>query len=169
MPLPSKELLLSLADDLPGIWNSPATDMRLKQRIVRIVMEEIIRDPSKGRESSRPKIDYVGYEIGKMDKSQHKQCLCGQQRGPSARNRHPELAVSYRRVFMNHKGETLMGPIALVKYTRTDPEIAPSSIFLAVSIALCFACPACSSGTVNWLTRILPHWIGAERAFGDDT
>jgi hypothetical protein len=29
---------------LPAVWNSPATDMRLKQRIVRILVEEIIAD-----------------------------------------------------------------------------------------------------------------------------
>jgi excisionase family DNA binding protein len=43
-PLPDKEILLSLAQDLPAIWNSPTTDMRLKQRIVRILIHEIIAD-----------------------------------------------------------------------------------------------------------------------------
>jgi hypothetical protein len=41
-PLPDKEVLLSLAKDLPAVWNSPSTDMRLKQRIVRILIQEII-------------------------------------------------------------------------------------------------------------------------------
>jgi DNA invertase Pin-like site-specific DNA recombinase len=41
---PNKEVLLSLAQDLPAIWNSPSTDMRLKQRIVRILIREIIAD-----------------------------------------------------------------------------------------------------------------------------
>ncbi len=43
-PAPNKEVLLSLAQDLPAIWNSPSTDMRLKQRLVRILIEEIIAD-----------------------------------------------------------------------------------------------------------------------------
>ena len=43
-PVPNKELLLSLAQDLPAIWNSPSTDTRLKQRIVRILIEEIVVD-----------------------------------------------------------------------------------------------------------------------------
>lgn len=43
-PVPNKEVLLSLAQDLPAIWNSPSTDMRLKQRIVRILIREIIAD-----------------------------------------------------------------------------------------------------------------------------
>ena len=33
---------MSLAQDLPAIWNSPATDQRLKQRIVRILIREIV-------------------------------------------------------------------------------------------------------------------------------
>jgi len=43
-PAPNKQVLLSLAQDLPAIWNSPSTDMRLKQRIVRILIREIIAD-----------------------------------------------------------------------------------------------------------------------------
>jgi DNA invertase Pin-like site-specific DNA recombinase len=42
--IPDKETLFSLAQDLPAIWNSPATEMRVKQRIVRILVEEIIAD-----------------------------------------------------------------------------------------------------------------------------
>lgn len=44
VPVPNKQTLLSLAQDLPAIWNSPSTDMRLKQRIVRILVREIIAD-----------------------------------------------------------------------------------------------------------------------------
>lgn len=40
--IPDKELLLSLAQDLPAVWNSPAADMRLKQRIVQILIREIV-------------------------------------------------------------------------------------------------------------------------------
>jgi len=43
-PSPDKEVLLSLAQDLPAVWNSPSTDMRLKQRLVRILIEEIVVD-----------------------------------------------------------------------------------------------------------------------------
>ena len=42
--VPAKEVLLSLAQDLPAIWNSPGTDMRLKQRIIRILIREIVAD-----------------------------------------------------------------------------------------------------------------------------
>ena len=43
-PRPDKEALLALAEDLPAIWNAPETDMRLKQRITRILIEEIVAD-----------------------------------------------------------------------------------------------------------------------------
>ena len=36
--------LQALAQDLPALWNDPATDMRLKQRVVRILIQEIIVD-----------------------------------------------------------------------------------------------------------------------------
>lgn len=42
--IPDKETLLSLAQDLPAVWNAAETDMRLKQRITRILIQEIIAD-----------------------------------------------------------------------------------------------------------------------------
>jgi DNA invertase Pin-like site-specific DNA recombinase len=42
--IPDKETFSSLAQDLPAVWNSATTEMRLKQRIVRILIEEIIAD-----------------------------------------------------------------------------------------------------------------------------
>ncbi len=42
--IPPKEVLLSLAQDLPAVWNAPSTDMRLKQRIVWILIREIVVD-----------------------------------------------------------------------------------------------------------------------------
>jgi len=47
--MPSKEVLLSLAQDLPAVWNAPSTDMKLKQRIVRILIREIVVDVEKER------------------------------------------------------------------------------------------------------------------------
>ena len=42
--VPDRAALLSLAHDLESVWHSPTTDLRLKQRIVRILIEEIIVD-----------------------------------------------------------------------------------------------------------------------------
>lgn len=42
--IPDKQTLFSLAQDLPAVWNADGTDMRLKQRITRILIQEIIVD-----------------------------------------------------------------------------------------------------------------------------
>lgn len=42
--IPDREILISLAQDLPAVWNAATTDMRLKQRIVRILVHEIVAD-----------------------------------------------------------------------------------------------------------------------------
>jgi len=44
VPMPDRAVLMSLAQDLPAVWNAPTTDMRLKQRIVRILIDEIVVD-----------------------------------------------------------------------------------------------------------------------------
>jgi len=43
-PIPDREVLLQLAADLESVWHAPTTDLRLKQRIVRILIEEIVVD-----------------------------------------------------------------------------------------------------------------------------
>jgi DNA invertase Pin-like site-specific DNA recombinase len=47
-PIPQHQIdehaLHALAQDLPAVWHDPTTDMRLKQRIVRILIHEIIVD-----------------------------------------------------------------------------------------------------------------------------
>jgi hypothetical protein len=42
--IPDKETLFSLAQNLPVVWNAETTDMHLKQRITRILIQEIIAD-----------------------------------------------------------------------------------------------------------------------------
>jgi hypothetical protein len=41
--IPRHDLLVNLAHDLPAVWNA-STDMKLKQRIVRLVLREIMAD-----------------------------------------------------------------------------------------------------------------------------
>jgi hypothetical protein len=43
-PRVDREALLRLAHDLPQVWNAAATDARAKQRIVRLLVEEIVVD-----------------------------------------------------------------------------------------------------------------------------
>jgi DNA invertase Pin-like site-specific DNA recombinase len=77
MSLPSKELLLSLAQDLPAVWNSPSTDMRLKQRIMRILIEEIVADVD---ESSREIVLLIHWAGGRHSELRLKKRKTGQHR-----------------------------------------------------------------------------------------
>jgi excisionase family DNA binding protein len=77
--LPSKELLVSLAQDLPTIWNSPSTDMRLKQRIVRILIEEMVADVDEKSREIVLLIHWAGgrhseLRVKKREMGQHRWC-----------------------------------------------------------------------------------------------
>jgi hypothetical protein len=43
-PKIDRALLLQLAHDLPRVWNAPSTETRTKQRLVHIVVREIVCD-----------------------------------------------------------------------------------------------------------------------------
>lgn len=49
-PLVSREQLLALAHDLPAVWNNPQTQMDLKQRLCRLLIQEIICDVDVSRQ-----------------------------------------------------------------------------------------------------------------------
>jgi DNA invertase Pin-like site-specific DNA recombinase len=77
--LPSKELLLSLAQDLPAVWNSPSADMRLKQRIMRILIEEIVADVDEDTREIVLVIHWAGgrhseLRLKKRETGQHGRC-----------------------------------------------------------------------------------------------
>jgi excisionase family DNA binding protein len=79
VPLPNKELLLSLAQDLPAVWNSPSSDMRLKQRIMRILIEEIIADVDENSRDIVLLIHWAGgrhseLRLKKRETGQHRRC-----------------------------------------------------------------------------------------------
>jgi hypothetical protein len=76
-PVPNKEVLLSLAQDLPAIWNSPSTDMRLKQRIVRILIREIIADVD---EKSREVVLVIHWAGGRHSELRVKKSETGRSR-----------------------------------------------------------------------------------------
>jgi DNA invertase Pin-like site-specific DNA recombinase len=78
-PLPDRELLLSLAQDLPAIWNAPSTEMRLKQRIVRILIEEIVTDVDESSREIVLLIHWAGgrhsaLRVKKRETGQHGKC-----------------------------------------------------------------------------------------------
>jgi DNA invertase Pin-like site-specific DNA recombinase len=76
-PAPNKEVLLSLAQDLPAIWNLPSTDMRLKQRIVRILIREIIADVD---EKSREVVLVIHWTGGRHSEIRVKKLETGRNR-----------------------------------------------------------------------------------------
>jgi excisionase family DNA binding protein len=78
-PLPEREVLLSLAQDLPGVWNAPACDMRLKQRIVRILIHEIVADVDENNHELVLLIHWAGgrhseLRVKKNKTGQHRYC-----------------------------------------------------------------------------------------------
>ncbi len=77
--IPSKEVLLSLAQDLPAVWNAPSTDMRLKQRIVRILIREIVVDVDEEKHEIVMLIHWVGgrhseLRVKKNAPGEHRSC-----------------------------------------------------------------------------------------------
>lgn len=58
--IPDKEILLSLAQDLPAVWNSPGTAASLKQRIVRILVEEVVVDVDEEKQEVALLIHWAG-------------------------------------------------------------------------------------------------------------
>jgi hypothetical protein len=77
--VPDRETLHNLAHDLATVWNSPATDMRLKQRIVRILAAEIIADVDQENQEIVLLIHWAGGQhselrIKKNRTGQHSRC-----------------------------------------------------------------------------------------------
>ena len=79
VPLPDKRVLLSLAQDLPSVWNAPSTDMRVKQKIVRILIQEILADVDDNSKEIVLLIHWAGgrhseLRIKKSETGKHSNC-----------------------------------------------------------------------------------------------
>jgi DNA invertase Pin-like site-specific DNA recombinase len=77
--IPDKEVLINLAQDLPTVWNSPSTEMRLKQRIVRILIREIVADVDQDKSEIVLLIHWVGsrhseLRVKKNGLGKHRRC-----------------------------------------------------------------------------------------------
>lgn len=59
-PVPDRAVLLTLAQDLPAVWQASSTDMRLKQRIVRILLREIVADVDAAQQEIVLLLHWVG-------------------------------------------------------------------------------------------------------------
>jgi len=53
--------------------------------------------------------------------------------------------------------------------SRSDPEISPASVFLALFYSFVFRLPSFQQLDSELAHSYLQHWIGVERAFRDDT
>ena len=76
--IPDKEILLSLAQDLPAVWNAPGTEAGLKQRIVRILVEELVVDVDEQKQDIVVLIHWAGgrhseLRVSKRGTGQHGQ------------------------------------------------------------------------------------------------
>lgn len=99
--IPDKEILLSLAQDLPAVWHSPGTEAGLKQRIVRILVEEVVVDVDEEQQQIVLLIHWAG-------------------------GRHSELRVS-KRVTGQHSQSTGLEALEVIRRmagTYADGEIA---------------------------------------------
>lgn len=67
------------------------------------------------------------------------------------------------------KGFALRQHASKMRDARHDPEISPSSIFLALLHSFVFRLPSLQQLERDLRDSHLVNWIGAERAFGDDT
>ncbi|MCU1337772.1 MAG: transposase family protein [Bryobacterales bacterium] len=70
--------------------------------------------------------------------------------------------------FLN-KGFDLRSHAGQMADARTDPDISPSSVFLALFHAFVFRLPSFQQLDSELAHSYLQQWIGAERAFRDDT
>jgi hypothetical protein len=68
-----------------------------------------------------------------------------------------------------NKGFDLRAQAARMADARTDPEISPSSIFLAMFHSFVFRLPSFQQLDSELAHSHLQDWIGAERGFRDDT
>jgi hypothetical protein len=68
-----------------------------------------------------------------------------------------------------NKGFALRRHARQMADARTDPEISPASVFLALFHAFVFRLPSFQQLDVELSHSYLQNWIGAERAFHDDT
>jgi DNA invertase Pin-like site-specific DNA recombinase len=84
LDIPDKEILLSLARDLPAVWNAPETDAGLKQRIVHILVEELVADVNEDKKEIIILIHWAGGRHSELRVAQRSTGQHGQSTGVEA-------------------------------------------------------------------------------------
>lgn len=82
--VPTAEELTELARRLPEVWNSPSADMKLKQRIIRILIKEVLLDVDTDRSETVVTVHWAG--------GRHTEARVARNRAP-ARTPHQPNAV----------------------------------------------------------------------------
>jgi hypothetical protein len=98
-PIPDKDLLMSLAHDLPSVWRA-TSNMRLKQRIVRILVEEIVADVD---EKHREVVLLIHWAGGRHSQLKVKKKATGQHN----RTHSPEAVEVVRRMANSYSDEQI--------------------------------------------------------------
>jgi hypothetical protein len=75
----NRDELLALAEDLPGVWESPSSDPSLKQRITRILIQEIVADVDERTQEVVLVVHWIGgrhseLRVRKLKTGQHGRC-----------------------------------------------------------------------------------------------
>jgi hypothetical protein len=78
-PVPDRHVLLSLAQDLPALWNDPSTERRRKQRIVRTLVQEIVADVDEATQEIVLLVHWAGgrhseLRVKKSQTGKHRHC-----------------------------------------------------------------------------------------------
>jgi hypothetical protein len=97
--IPDRDLLMSLAHDLPAVWHS-TSNMRLKQRIVHILIEEIVADVDAERREVVLLIHWAG---GRHSELRVKKKATGQH----TRRNSPEAVEVVRRMATTYSDEEI--------------------------------------------------------------
>ena len=75
-PVVNRDYLLALAEDLPSVWESPSSDPSLKQKIIRILIEDIVVDVDDGAQQVVLVIHWIGgrhseLRVAKLKSGEH--------------------------------------------------------------------------------------------------
>ena len=85
-----REQLLALAHDLPAVWNAPASDMQIKQRIVRLLIQEVVVDIDNETNEAVATIHWTG--------GRHTEVRVARVRGRYPANRVPSAVAVMRKL-----------------------------------------------------------------------
>jgi DNA invertase Pin-like site-specific DNA recombinase len=91
----SADELLRLAEELPIIWDDPATDSSIKQRIVGILIQQVVVDVDEATDEVRLFIHWTGGRHTEIRVAKHKRGQNGRRTAPEAVDVVRQMAAQY--------------------------------------------------------------------------